>query len=374
MISLVLAGRALWRIYNPLHALFLAGSLILIFDPRALFQAGFQLSFAAVAGILLFSVKLNPVSAERHPVLWKSLFMVTVPLSATLATLPFSAFWFGKLPVYFIPANVALIWLMPLLLGCGIIYTVLALAGFTPAWTTSATEAISSVSDFVAESVSSLPASVLWIGNPGVITAVAYLLFLISLYFFCTRRIKTWGISSLCFLTVSVITGLPSDDGFRGIMTLRSAATTDLLLVSGEKALIIPASPADTDTAAVRRNYERMLRNIGVNEAEFSDMRVIGCGNLTVAVADRKSTLTHGTKSDVLLVDRHYRGTFRTLVERWAPDTILISTNIHKERAQRLADSCRTHAIPFVDMRERGWKYQPNSSWRASKRDSVPLP
>ena len=53
-------GYILQRRYVSMNALLLAALIILAFDPLQLFNVGFQLSFASVAAILLFTPLLNP--------------------------------------------------------------------------------------------------------------------------------------------------------------------------------------------------------------------------------------------------------------------------------------------------------------------------
>lgn len=93
--AFVLAGvgaALLWWRYpvNPLHLLATVALVFLLFNPLLLWQAGWQLSFAGAAGILLWRPlwqSRHEVSPEWRPVRYLlQIFLVTV--AATLATLP----------------------------------------------------------------------------------------------------------------------------------------------------------------------------------------------------------------------------------------------------------------------------------------------
>ena len=84
----------------------LAFCAVLSLNPWQLFSAGFQLSFAAVAGILLLARKLNPF-AEHRRLLFKTAAVFTVPLAAMLATAPFMLLWFQRMPLLTVPMNAA---------------------------------------------------------------------------------------------------------------------------------------------------------------------------------------------------------------------------------------------------------------------------
>lgn len=134
MFSLLLTGQ-LWRrrtaTFNLLAA---AAFLLLLYDPYLLFQVGFQLSFAAVAGIVYFYPYLSraiylPYSWQRH--LWS---ITAVGLAAQLGTLPFALYYFQQFPLYGWLMGVPVIWSATFILVAGLLY--LALSPLQPiaAW------------------------------------------------------------------------------------------------------------------------------------------------------------------------------------------------------------------------------------------------
>lgn len=106
MFSLLVGARLAGRYPSPLNALAVAAIVILAWRPAALFDVGFQLSFAAVAGILAFAGPLNPFDRFEHPRLHAIAAAVAVPVGATAATAPIVAYVFGALPLLFLPANI----------------------------------------------------------------------------------------------------------------------------------------------------------------------------------------------------------------------------------------------------------------------------
>ena len=83
--------------------------LMLVVNPYALYDVGFQLSFAAVVAILLFTPLFErlvpPHVLQRHR--WLRFFwgMTAVSLSAQLGTAPLVAYYFGRFPTYFLLSN-----------------------------------------------------------------------------------------------------------------------------------------------------------------------------------------------------------------------------------------------------------------------------
>ncbi len=107
----------------------LAGLIILAVDPHALFSISFQLSFSAVVGILWLTpsmLKIIPSSHEtpqRKNTIFKkvSLYfigLIAVSLSATVFLLPIISFYFHRVSLVTIPANLTVVpilglWIIP---------------------------------------------------------------------------------------------------------------------------------------------------------------------------------------------------------------------------------------------------------------------
>ena len=102
MVTCALLCRALNRRADSLNGLAAAAVLILAFEPFQLYSVGFQLSFAACFGLILFSKQFETALASAHIPLAGS---VSACLGASIATAPFQAAYFGCLPLYFVAGN-----------------------------------------------------------------------------------------------------------------------------------------------------------------------------------------------------------------------------------------------------------------------------
>ncbi len=103
------------------HALALGALVLLVWRPVTVLDPGFQLSFAAVAAILL-TVPRVQAHAAGYPRVLRPLLWTAVAAACSVATAPIVWWHFGYVAVWTVPANVAAEPAMPLVLG-------LALAG-----------------------------------------------------------------------------------------------------------------------------------------------------------------------------------------------------------------------------------------------------
>jgi competence protein ComEC len=126
--AIMLLGPVVGRRYDPFAALCVTAAIMLALDPDVLLDAGFQLSFAAMAGISLVSPLLMRALGRLH-VPGAVALPVAVSLGAQAATLPLSAMWTGQVslvsPIATLSGDLAM---APLMIS-GILAALLALAG-----------------------------------------------------------------------------------------------------------------------------------------------------------------------------------------------------------------------------------------------------
>jgi competence protein ComEC len=123
MAILALIGQLLWRRGFTLNTLCAAAFIMLLMDPQTLFDAGFQLSFTATLGLVLYSDKLesavqrglaNKLPSERAQK-WFGVFggLVLVTLAAQITTLPLLLSLFNQLSLVTLFANLLVLPLQP---------------------------------------------------------------------------------------------------------------------------------------------------------------------------------------------------------------------------------------------------------------------
>lgn len=106
MFTIVAIGMYGNRKNNVLNSLFFSAILLLLFNPYYLFDVGFQLSYAALFGIILLQKPIEELIHSRFVFinwLWKG---TAVGIAATITTFPFVLFWFQQFSNYFMLSNI----------------------------------------------------------------------------------------------------------------------------------------------------------------------------------------------------------------------------------------------------------------------------
>jgi competence protein ComEC len=128
MVGAVLIGRLLGR-KSSRRIIFTIAAIMLAFNPSLLgFHPGFQLSFGAVVGITY----LGPIIDSFLKRIVKDYFwrnFLAISLGVQLVTIPILAFHFSQFSLVSIFSNLAILSLIPLIIGLGIVSSLL---GFLP--------------------------------------------------------------------------------------------------------------------------------------------------------------------------------------------------------------------------------------------------
>lgn len=114
--------RSIWNIIAA------SSMIILIVDPQMLFDLGFQLSYSAVISIVYFynlieknlPKKLKP-SQISNPLISNTWSLFLVSFSAQIGTLLFTAFYFHRIPVISLIANIFIVPLIGIMVAVGIL-------------------------------------------------------------------------------------------------------------------------------------------------------------------------------------------------------------------------------------------------------------
>ncbi len=106
MFCIILLAKFFRRRYKILNLMGLAAIIQIFFSPSVLFNLGFQLSYSAVASIVIFYPIFENYFRTNSRVLNEIFSWIGITLSAQVFTFPFILMAFGKFPTYFLLSNV----------------------------------------------------------------------------------------------------------------------------------------------------------------------------------------------------------------------------------------------------------------------------
>lgn len=128
MFSVLLFAKIFQLRTHPLNVWAFSGLVLLVIQPSDLFQVGFQLSFAAVLGLILFQSPLVAFYKPKNWVINQIWGLTCVATSAQVLVWPLIIYYFHQFPnpLYFFLLNPVLVLLSTLTLGLGFLYLLCA--------------------------------------------------------------------------------------------------------------------------------------------------------------------------------------------------------------------------------------------------------
>lgn len=320
MLTVYYLVRIFGRESNAVNSLAVAFVAVLALYPYSLFSAGFQLSFCAVAGIVCFANRLNPVPG-RYRMSRSIASAATVAAGACLGTLPVMLWWFGSVPLLSIPINMAATLLFPLFLSIA----VLSLP-FGHSLSLSADRLYEVLAAWLSD-LASASADARLAFHAGAVTVMALTGALIALGLLLhTRRLyPRAGAAALLTLAVIVAVTTSGAKASRGILVDGSRFSTDIIALDGSR------SALHTGGKKAARNYETVFRYHGITPDTLALQSRIDTPAGAVVCLGRKHS--EPAEAAIVLLLPGFRGDKTAAIAATGAKTLLLGNALDSNEA-----------------------------------------
>lgn len=368
MVTMLLAGSMMRRPYSGMNALCMAAIAILLFTPQALFQAGFQLSFLAVASISMLADRLNPCHKTW---LYKPASLIVTPLAATLGTFAVVIYHFHIFPVYFmVAAPIATLTLTWVMIG-GMILIMCSVLNIPHGWITTATDKLFSFTQEYLGLTDSIPHSTVegLFMSPIVATMLCVLPFGVAAYLFYQKR----------WIIVATLAMMALAMGFQYVTT-PTYPETERFMIADYNQVAIAVKQGDklyfiTDADKVQaplvaqefmlthREYmaRRGLNNVirvddtftSANLSRKDGMIVIDSVRIMMLGAKQYDNSVPHPISYMVVADG-FRGDIMEAVAKIKPETVVFSANLNHRLRKRYSKELDAGGIGHIDLYDTG--------------------
>lgn len=368
MATLYFLSLILQRRHSPGNALAFAAICILIADPLSLFSIGFQLSFTAVATILLFANRLS-LSRKQGAIIRFIIAIPAVSVAAMAGTAIVAGYYFHYFPVYFLLGNILTSLLLPPIIGCGIIIIFAECLGLPSALLCSLANLLFDLLDNCTHWINALPGATIgsvyfdgWVMLP-------YFAGILSLILAFVMRRKSFPILTGCILlSFTFVAAAVTKKTYPGheLIILKDHLFTNIVYRHSTRAVLITTAPPQDKAWQLARCNRRLRDYLGRRDCDsISDHRSIPAHDIVVRFPGKTLYIVQNPtfpdsfpgKIDYALITRKFKGEIGKIRERLNPDTILLGNDVHPSRHARYAGYCRDNRIPFRSLREEGSFY-----------------
>lgn len=367
LITIFLCAKIVGRQSSPYNSLAVAAIAILAFSPRQLFAPGFQMSFAAVASILIFAPKINPFR-RRDNIRYRAAEFIAVPVAAMLGTCLVTMVHFHRFPLLFLLPNLLLGVLMPLMLGAGLLMMFFTAFGLRLTLLGSAVNFCYDTVEKFCDSLARLPYSEIsgiFLPPTAIFSGISALLLLAMALKFRKRYM------AFLFIAASMIaigsTALEASPAETELFVTRQPLRTDVIVRNGQNCRLLTSAHEKDHNAIARqlsRRYNHYLKrrkcgdsivvantNFDLNAIKRVDDYIIIGRHILMTAFSPSLMVADGLKVNYLLISRSAGTNPEKIIEAVRPDTVLIAADMPPKRATALKAWCHSNDIPTTDLR-----------------------
>ena len=375
MFSILALADVFGRQPFSLNTLAVTAWLMLLCNPAGLFDVGFQLSFLAVASILLIQRPVYRLFAVRNRV-GKSIWgLMSVSIAAQIGTAPLVMFYFSRFSVHFLLTNLLVIPLITIILYAAIFMLLLTPFPWLQIWAVVGVRKLLEGLNLFVRWVEQLPCSSvdgIWLYQ---LEVCGIYVFLFGAVCYCLhRRLRNllFCLLSVLLLSIYHVTMVWIDRPQRGLAfyNVRGCPAVHCIESSGDSWI----SYADTlpNKKALERvtaNYWKRRHFLPPTEITsdcrtdvFSRQRQLvsfhGC-NICIVNDNHWQTLRNKSTTPTLYIDylylcKGYDGRLKELTKFFLPGCIIFDASLSEYRRDCFKEECKEYGLRFISLSEEG--------------------
>ena len=338
-------------IYN---ALAISAFLILLVKPNAIFDIGFQLSYAAVLSIVLFQPFYKKFYFSENKVAVYFMDTILVSLAAQIGVLPLSLYYFNQLPLLFLLANLVIIPLSSLVLIVGIVilplnYLLPTVAVFLGKILEFSIQFMNDYIHWIAQFKSGIITN---ISFSGWLTFSMYLVVVTFIYWMYHTKVKNikYILVTILFFQLSYISVKWNENQGSELVVFNEKST--LIGIKNQNSVIaftdIPENHNTTLNHYTRGTFSDSLRIFPMQNA-------ISFQNKRILVVDSLGIYKTSIPPEIIILTQNPKINLSRLIHKIKPKVIIADKSNYKNIVKRWEATCRKEKIPFHAIAEKGF-------------------
>ena len=337
------------------NALIASALILLLINPRLLFEVGFQLSYAAVSFIMWLYPKIEVLWVPKNKILRYYWQLVSVSLAAQLGVLPLSLYYFHQFPGLFLVANLVVLPFLGFILMYGILILSLSALNLLP-------DFLMKIYDFTLQLLNSF-IELISQADPFIFRNIYFPLILIPVLYLLTfslgRLIQKINYKNLSrFLIVCALLPLTllalklkQNEQFYILNTYRS---TSLAQVKGSNNLLLYLNDEKTDISKISNGF---MENLQIKEIRTKSLESIyNTPDRPLLVVDSLAIYQlKELQPGYILLTQSPKINLDRLMQLFPNATIIADASNYRSYVKRWEETCKKREIPFHNTYEKGF-------------------
>jgi competence protein ComEC len=301
MLSLIITGNTYSRHISSLNILAFSAFALLLFDPLLITDVGFQLSYLAVAGLIVLQPLIYQGFEVKNRWLDKLWLFFSASIAAQVITFPLSAYYFHQIPVYFLISNLFILLPSAIMLCGGILYLFLPQDFIVAKWLGYLLEQTITFTNKVLGIIEHAPmASInkIWLTKIEYVLLYGIILILFMLIHKRSRILISLGMALVFALLLSVSLKYYNAAHTNQMTFLNLRKNTGIVFKNGREAVVL--TNLEIDSKAYKWSVQPYL-----DSSKVSDVKIINLqDDLTTATFSKKGNAVKFLKYKITLIDK----------------------------------------------------------------------
>ena len=371
MISFVIIGEMIHRKGFIINSIAASAFILLCVNPNNLFEIGFLLSYAAVIGIVVLQRPIYSWFVIKNKLLDKVWQITAVALSAQIATIPFTLFYFNQFTTYFWLSN---LFMTPISFIVVISGMVLLLVSWIPYLNTLVGYLVWGavyVMNWVVGKIESIPGSIikgLYINDFEFAVLLVALLLLLLMFMLQKRRLFIAMLATILLMMVSVTIRIYSSENQQGMTVFSLRKHTAVDFVRGGEHLLLADTSLMADESTVdyslkgawsKRNLSFHPQVIGFEDDYANDYvskksNLVSFDGMLLALWDDafqlRDSLNYRLPVDFLLVREKQKPDVQAVVNGYDAKMLVVDGSVPRYLAEKWINQARAIGLPYYNI------------------------
>lgn len=246
------------RNYNPLASLSMSGIILILYKPYSVFEVGFQLSFLATLGIILFNKAINKKLYKLPKFLREG---ISICLSSQIFTFPILIIYFKEFSLGFLLGNLILLPLINIVVVLGNLLSILVNFNFIFNYLAFITYYVTLFIDISTEWLLNITPNTLYLNE---MVIICYIIIIITCYFYYKgyRRVIYFPLVLIFYYYMLVYSPFPKIEYYKdGILSIS---------FKGERSVFALKKDVDLEKykiVTLSQNSYKKFNNIRINDS-----------------------------------------------------------------------------------------------------------
>ena len=372
MISFVIIGEAIRRKGFVINSIAASAFILLCINPNNLFEIGFLLSYAAVMGIVVLQRPIYNLLYVKNKLLDKGWQITAVALSAQIATIPFTLFYFQQFTTYFWLSNLFMTPISFIVVISGMILLLVSWIPYVNILVGYLVWGSVYVMNWVVAKIESIPYSIirgLYINDFEFAVLLVALLLLMLTFMLRKRRLFIAMLASLLLVMTSVTIRMYRVEAYQGMTAFCLRNHTAVDFVSGGEHVLLADSALMADESTVdyslkgawsKRHLSHHPQMIGLEEDYANEYLckksnlVSFDGKLLAIWEDQRisDSLSFRLPVDYLLVRGKQKPDVQSAVNAYEAKMLLIDGSVPRYLSEKWIAQAQDLDIPYYNIGE----------------------